>query len=42
VLLENGIEPGKILQKPIEELFNFILNKEGIVPTGELKSKSIF
>ncbi|WP_293308817.1 N-acetylglucosamine kinase [Pedobacter sp. UBA5917] len=31
VLIENGIEPGKILQKPIEELFSFILQKEGIV-----------
>ncbi|WP_240618494.1 N-acetylglucosamine kinase [Pedobacter yonginense] len=31
VLAENGIEAGKILQKPIEELFNFILLKEGVV-----------
>jgi len=31
VLQANGIEPGKILQKPIEDLFNFILQKEGIV-----------
>lgn len=31
VLKENKIEPGKILQKPIDELFNFILEKEGII-----------
>lgn len=31
VLEANGIEPGKILQKPIDELFNFILQREGIV-----------
>lgn len=31
VLAENGIEAGKILQKPIEELFNFILKKEGVL-----------
>ena len=31
VLAENGIETGKILQKPIEDLFNYILNKEGII-----------
>jgi len=31
VLAENGIEAGKILQKPIEELYNFILHKEGIL-----------
>ncbi|KQS41531.1 hypothetical protein [Pedobacter sp. Leaf194] len=31
VLTENGIKTGKILQKPIEELYNFILQKEGIV-----------
>ncbi|WP_443936688.1 N-acetylglucosamine kinase [Pedobacter sp. MW01-1-1] len=30
VLKENGIQAGKILQKPIDELFNFILNKEGV------------
>jgi len=30
VLKKNGIEPGKILQKPIEDLYNFILKKEGI------------
>ncbi|MCX2573262.1 N-acetylglucosamine kinase [Pedobacter sandarakinus] len=32
VLVKNGIEPGKILQKPIQELFNFIIQKEGIAP----------
>ena len=31
VLEDNGIPVGKILQKPIEELFNFILRKEGVV-----------
>jgi len=30
VLESNDIEPGKILQKPIDELFSFILQKEGI------------
>lgn len=31
ILNENGIEAGKILQKPIEELYQFILMKEGVV-----------
>jgi len=30
VLEQNGIAVGKILQKPIEELFNFILQQEGV------------
>lgn len=30
-LKSNHITPGKILQKPIDELFNFILHKEGIL-----------
>ncbi|OWK69792.1 N-acetylglucosamine kinase [Pedobacter sp. AJM] len=30
VLADNGIKAGKILQKPIEDLFHFILQKEGI------------
>jgi len=31
VLEENGIKVGKILQKPIEDLFSFILKREGAV-----------
>ncbi|MGY3052932.1 N-acetylglucosamine kinase-like BadF-type ATPase [Pedobacter sp. UYEF25] len=31
VLDKNGIQIGKILHKPIEELFNFILKQEGMV-----------
>ncbi len=30
VLINNGVTLGKILHKPIEELFKYILNKEGI------------
>ncbi len=31
VLAKNGIKTGKILQKPIEDLFNYILQKEGLI-----------
>ena len=31
VLESNGITLGKILQKPIQELYNFVLKKEGII-----------
>ncbi|MFC4143596.1 N-acetylglucosamine kinase [Pedobacter mendelii] len=34
VLEENEITVGKILQKPIEDLYNFILQKEGVVKQG--------
>jgi hypothetical protein len=30
ILEKNGITAGKILQKPIEDLFNYILQKEGV------------